>query len=250
MFSIFKKRKKITVDCFTYHTAIEKEFTISKAVNFYPEWFKKLKTTYMEPANEKNKVEYLRSTMKMCEGFRDYYSQGFIIPLWSDLIINVKKNIGYDFLFSAQNDVLCHIEHHNHNEYGNMFNKYIHGKIITPWLIKEKSGVKFLWTEPKWNMIKYWNNINIVPGVCSYNLQSTAHINMFFTNETKRIELSAGQPMAHIVPISENEIELKTHLLEKKDYDKIQDLSSYTSKFVGKYKYRQKMNRKNESEMK
>jgi len=242
MFSIFKKRKKVTVDCFTYHIAVEKEFPISKAVNFYPDWFKKLKTTYIQPTNDQNKVEYPRSTIKMCEGFRDYYSQGFVIPLWSDLILNIKKNEGYDFLFSAQNDILCHIEHHNHNEYGNMFNKYIHGKIISPWLISEKSGIKFMWTEPKWNMVKYWSSINIVPGVCSYNLQSTAHINMFFSNENKKIKLLAGQPLAHIIPITENEIDLKVHLLEKKDYEKLQDLNSYTSKFVGKYKYRQKAN--------
>ena len=54
-----------------------------------------------------------------------------------------------------------------------MFNKFIHGKIITPWMIKEKSGVKFMWTEPRWNTVKYWDKLNVVPGTVIYNTQHT-----------------------------------------------------------------------------
>ena len=238
--NIFKK-KKITVDCFTYHTAVKELFPIKEIKYFYPEWFKKLKETYTEKSEGENSIEFERSTMKMCEGFRNHYSHGFIIPLWSDLIIDVKKDQGYNFLFSSQKDILGHIEHHNHNEYGNMFNKFIHGKIITPWMIKEKSGVKFMWTEPRWNTVKYWDKLNVVPGTVIYNTQHIAHINMFVSNKTQKINLNAGQPLVHLVPLTEYDVEIKTHLLEKKEYEKMQDLDNYASKFVGKYKYKEKV---------
>ena len=47
MINIFKK-KKITVDCFTYHNAINELFPIKDIKYFYPEWFKKLKETYTQ----------------------------------------------------------------------------------------------------------------------------------------------------------------------------------------------------------
>ena len=64
---------------------------------------------------------------------------------------------------------------------------------------------------------------------------------MFVSNKTQKINLNAGQPLVHLVPLTEYDVEIKTHLLEKKEYEKMQDLDNYASKFVGKYKYKEKV---------
>ena len=60
------------------------------SVKFTPEWYKKLK-----PMGEGQPID-TAGTAKRCVPIKDALSQGFIIPLWSDLLVTVKQ--GYSII--------------------------------------------------------------------------------------------------------------------------------------------------------
>ena len=130
--------KKIKLECFTADAAIHKFFPISPAKKFIPEWFKNI-----PPAVEQT------ATIKHCEGFNNLYSRGWVIPMWSDLLIETDKEGWYRYQYSGTFDSFPGsdrgaepIDYHNSTQLGNKFPDHLHLKLLSPWIIKEKTGVE------------------------------------------------------------------------------------------------------------
>ena len=51
-----------------------------------------------------------------------------------------------------------------------------------------------------------------------------------------RLEITAGDPIVHIIPISEKEVELRHHLLTEKEFENKMLRYSFMSSFMGRYK--------------
>jgi len=68
---------------------------IDRAEKFYPDWFKKLSRTYDCPVENMSghsiDIDLTRkaSTVKSCVPFREAIGQGFMLPMWCDLLIKV-----------------------------------------------------------------------------------------------------------------------------------------------------------------
>ena len=146
MFNIFLKKSKIVVDCFTTNSVINDLHPIASANNFYPEWWKRLESTVM--ANGPSGVLRPEGTIKRCDGVLDLYKQGFVIPLWSDLIIETTEEGNYRYQFPTDGNPP--ITNHLAAQMGPAFEKLMHIKVISPWLAEEKSGVKFSFNQPTW----------------------------------------------------------------------------------------------------
>jgi hypothetical protein len=224
----FFKRKKIVVDCFTANHNAANLFPIDKSNKFYPDWWKKI--PLKKEAIAKNGVKFDTHTIRACSGFIDLYSKSITIPLWSDLIIETNSfNINWYFY-----DLDSSITNHPKSQYTSTDDEklnFLHAKIISPWRFQEKTGVSFVFMEPFWNNRDCLGNYFTPPGVVEYKYNHSTEINILFPNKVSRIEMKAGSPMAHIIPLSDHEVIIKNHLITEEEFKFKFNVRRWTSKF-------------------
>lgn len=210
MFDIFIRRKKIVVDCFTENIDAHDTFPMQLANKFYPAWWKRLPNEF--PVETPNGVQLENKTMKACHGLISHYKNGFILPLWSDLIVQTQADgLGnsYSYQYADQRSA---IGVHPTDQMGKEFSLLVHVKLVSPWRIREKSAVEFIYMEPTWNYPGDLLTMSTPPGTVEYKHQHTTNVNMFLEKGRKYM-FSAGRPMAHLIPLTEKEIELRCHLV-------------------------------------
>jgi hypothetical protein len=231
MFDIFIKKSSIVVDCFTANPGIYTHHPIFMANESFPDWWKPIKAT---TTTERYGIEHEQATIKRCDGIIGLYSYGFCIPLWSDLIIESNTQGEFRFLYSSEDNPP--ITTHTRNQFSSYFDNLIHIKIQSPWLIEEKTGVNFHFNQAAWSLLHHSYHMNIVPAIINFKDQSSTHINLFMPKKQNRIELVAGQPLLHIIPLSDKKIILKNHLISEEEHKRKLLTYSYMSSFVGRYK--------------
>lgn len=220
MFDIIFKRKTIVIDAFTASINAFDLFPIDDANKFLPDWWKDVPANFF--AESKSGIGLKRTTIKSCTGFTNLYQNGFIMPLWSDLIIQTQGN-QYSYQFA---DNISDIAFHGIEQLGKEFGHHVHVKIISPWKIREQKGIKFLYSEPTWNEPSDMLIQKTPPGLVEFKFQHTTHVNMFLS-KGRRYEWLAGKPMAHIIPLTENKVELKTHLVGPTEIMRVMHTSGF-----------------------
>lgn len=215
-------RKEIVVECFITDSIINELYPIEKSVNFYPDWWKNLPKTVNLKSNVGNSQTLTTpaGTMKYCDGFVNLFNSGFIIPLWSDVSIKSTPT-GIVYRFSTANEETKIITHPQHQHGKQYFENYNHGKIECPWYVREKTGVKFHFIQPMWNQLQYLSDIHILPGTVDYKHNHRCHINALFEKNSKNIILTAGMPIAQILPLSEKRLKIKTYAVGEEEYKKL-----------------------------
>jgi len=224
---IIFKQKPIVVDCFTVKDYVIDHNPIAPAVNFMPKWMTDMPSTYKAdgfiPA----------PTMKRCPAVVGMMTQGFMIPLWCDLVIGinpVERSFRWQFADEETN-----AKPHNVAQWDAFANPTVYGhlKIVTPWYIRTKQSIDFLWTNPFYNMDMN-EKYKIVPAITEYKHQHATNINMFIDKSTHGdILIKSGTPMAHVIPMSDRKIEIKTHLVDSLEYTKLRTASLF---FINNYK--------------
>jgi hypothetical protein len=227
--NFFIKRSKVIIDCFTDNLNAAEYFPIAESNNFYPDWWKNLPKTHV--VGESSGIEIAKSTMKSCDGFIALYKQGFMIPLWSDLIVETQAN-GFRYTFA---DEISHIGSHDYDQMSTEFMSYIHFKIQSPWFLKESKGIEFLFTQPTYNQVKSLSDWHILPGIVDFKYQRATNIN-FVASRGRRIQINAGHPVAHLIPLTEKEIDLRIHLINPSNIEDLKIKNNFYPFFRGSYK--------------
>lgn len=235
--NFFFKNKPIQVDAFIYNPGILKLFPIKKAKEFTPEWWKKIPPGVIRKEGQEG-VLVERSTIKRCPGFHELYTKGFMIPLWTDIAVETYTNGACKAMNASEQsgNYVGKPEFHNPEQYGNAFSDFIQLKLSSPWFIKEKTGVKFLVNQPTWNLTNMGRNVQVFPGVLDFKYQHSSNINIMFPKIDNRFMLEAGTPMAHLVPISDKDINLNIHELTEEEAKKLYMMVHYSFSFVNTYK--------------
>ena len=218
----FIRQKKIILDCFTCDKSVFDYAQIDYANNFYPKWLKSIDKNYEDGLK-------ITSTIKKCEGLLQTYQHGFIIPLWCDLAINV-ENKNYNWQFA---DFKTEVEVHSSKQWDNFADptKQGHMKIISPWQIKTKDEIYFNYTAPYWNL-NLDDNFSIPSGIVNYKYQYGTNINLFINLcQNRKINLEFGTPIAHVIPLSEKNIELKHHLISYFEWQNISPKLKFNNQY-------------------
>ena len=239
----FFRKKTHIVDCFVANQMVYEHFPIAPAKEFIPTWFKKLESTYK--VNVPNTLRDRAATVKRCPGISNLFNKGFVLPLWTDMKLhfNALDNNQFEFKYEAAvEDPHWGMEVHDSMQYTGLFrDNFFQSKISSPWLIKEKSGLDFMFIEPTYTMTNP-NIFTVIPGVLNFKYQNYANINIMteITNPMqKQIDISAGEPLAHIIPLTEDNVELRIHKLSKDEFEKL-DGSTRSFKWYGTYFDRKK----------
>lgn len=216
---LFKfKPKTIHVDAYTKEGYVHDLFKIDHARKFKPTWWKDLPNVV--PSDDSFTFH---PTMKSCTGFNKLYQHGLIIPLWCDLSIEVESvDVGtYRWQFS---DRITDISQHPSSQRGAYLNhkEFIHMKIASPWIIECNEDVDWVFQNPVWN---HHNPHDVImpPAVVDFKHQNETNINFFVKAREERyiVDIEAGTPMVHLIPLSERNVKLHLHHVSGDELEKI-----------------------------
>jgi hypothetical protein len=224
----FLKKQVLVFDSFTTDSLVADMFPISKATKHYPEFWNQLDNYYIpEKAIEK------RPTMKTCAGFYDYYLNGFILPLWSDLTIETRNNEFY-WQFSNTNNSA---QYHDYQQRKGFLPNYFHLKLNSIWALKGKKDISWAISQPIWNFNNNLANLIIPPAIAEYKYQHGLDINIFMpmTKEKRTYELFSGQPLMHLAPMTDKKVKIITNVVSQNEFNKVVAKQTVFS-FLNKYK--------------
>jgi len=235
----FLRKSKIVVDSFTCHSGILELFPITPAMEYLPDWWKRMPNQYGKKLD--NGLFQPEPTIKRCQGFIDLYKTGFVIPLWCELLIGTDNHGGWAYINSDKMSII----QHEKEQYGNHFDDKLHIKILNPWLLKEKTGVMFHWTGCPWNDIN--NKMMVMPGIIDFKFNNAAHINVFLAKEDMQTTVKAGTPMIHMIPLIDKEIEIRNHYVDIIEYDMMSAHAQTRISFLNNYNTKKKIIEQKES---
>lgn len=231
MLFIFKKRK-LVLDLFTYRQMIYDAAKPKLAPHFYPDWWKEVKTE-MPTGNDL----FPTATIRRCMGLVEHYKHGFIIPMWSDLRVEVGA-VGDNFFRAQVSDMTTPLNDHPAAIRGSYLpdTHYQHLKLHAPWAAKCKEDVYWKWEQPTWSY-RNPNRSIVLPGTIEYKYQYSMNVNMMFArqHEKSMIEIPFQQPLVHLTPLTERDLELRYHMVTREEFgrfmqgEKLSNINQYRS---------------------
>jgi hypothetical protein len=225
-------KKDVVVHCYTSQAPVFNYAPIQNSSVFIPQWWKKLPKSYNTP----NSL-FEAPTMKGCIGFTDLYKQGFMLPIWCDVKIEIGSTGlgGYRYHFSGAGSSMTS---HAQMQRGDAFceTEYQHLKINSPWIFECSEDIKFVQLEP------FWNNptpetMSVMPGVLDFKYQHGANVNTLWKrqSETKIYQLDFGQPLAQFIPLTERNVNFELHLISAEELQHRRSIS-FSTTFINKFR--------------
>ena len=215
------KPSVINVDCFTSNPMLYNNYRIDKASKFFPDEIKQMPNYVDLKANHypDSKLMQELPTIRKCIGVKDLFSYGYILPSWSDIKLEVTDNgdLFYTDSVSSASGTLT-LQQHDRIQYGSgIYKNRIHAKLICPWYLSEKNGIKFTWNMCDWNRTDTADDIRILSGVIDFKYQHQLNVNAFI-RKGSIISYNTGDPLVHMIPITDKKEVFKYHLVDNSEY--------------------------------
>lgn len=204
------------LDCFTSH---DRALELAKPVHgghAMPDWWRALPKEKLLDADLSPLVN-----MRRCLGLTDLYARSVVLPLWSDMVLEVGPagSDSWRFRFADRQTTA---EIHAESQHAGFAprDRLQHFKLMSPWAFETRENISWVVTGAAWSN-PYVGEITVMPGVCNFFEQASTNVNLFVTRhplETKQFVLELGTPMMHLVPVSERRVELRHHLVDHADF--------------------------------
>jgi hypothetical protein len=158
------------------------------AKNFIPKWFKEI------PSD-------IKSSVKVCPSFPDYFSQGYILPMWSDVELQqigdewrwetpVPREFSWDIHGKQQ-----FLDHTKANFNG------VEGQFIfkpnCPWRIITPPGWSVLQLPLFYHFNQEWS---VLPGVIDTDIHYEINQQVLYHGNGKSIRINRGDPFVLYIP--------------------------------------------------
>jgi hypothetical protein len=219
---LFKGKKELTDIEFLcdieYLKDIE-EVQPQPAVNFLPEWWKKMPYAI---DIEENKIRPERPTARRCPSFPDYFSNGFVIPMWADTTLYYNSKTG-DWRWRCGNLLqspfkIDIFESYRFQDYGST---YLNGQravaiwqFTNPWTIVTPPGYYVLQLPLFFN-----DNTDFAtfPGTYDPYAVSTNKLEVAIYADDKEIFIKRGTPLVQYIPYKKEKFNLNVREKNEKD---------------------------------
>ena len=166
--------------------SIEKTLPKS-AKHFIPEWFKNIPST--NPMS-----------VKKCPSFPDYFSQGYILPMWSDVLLTQKDDT-YKWVSSSDS---FGWEGHNNDQLIDYKKATFNGvdgqfifKAFCPWRIVTPPGWSILQLPLFYHFNQEWS---VLPGVIDTDIHHEINQQVLYHGNGNPIKINAGDPFVLYIP--------------------------------------------------
>jgi len=205
--SLFNKKPEIHLDCFCTQETLFELFPIKYAKDVIPSWFKKIPSS--KQLDDIVSSPNVKTSFKHCTGITDLYKQGFIIPLWTDFLIDTTNEgeIFFDVKVGTEKS-LVHWD--PDNVLGTQSEYFTMHKLNSPWHIKTKQSCNMFFTNTFWNT--RFPQLQAVNGIIDFKYTHSTNANFILRKEPFRVLFEAGTPFIHVVPLTDARIVLHQHL--------------------------------------
>lgn len=212
----FLKRKQIIIDCYIDCKRLAKNHPVKRGAKFLPEWWKQLPSTY--PMQTENGIMRPVPTVRKCGGLINLYTQGWILPAWSDILLKTREDGYFAYEYPVGPD-WARVETHSREQFKGAFEGYIHMKIISPWVLvdRHETNTKFLWTPASWSLFDDQPEFRVLPGIVDFTDNIGTHLNMLLPAINKEYLIKAGTPLVHLSPITEKKVTFETHTMSSSE---------------------------------
>jgi hypothetical protein len=225
----FKKSKTVVVDMYTHRPEVLRHAQVQPAGANKPKWWKMLPSLPDDRTDLKN--------MKACAGFNDLYSRGFMMPMWSDVILEFGE-IGKDWWeYKYADGVSDGTFHGEESRQGWVKDtEYQHMKFNSPWLAKTDEHIDFMYTN-----MAYENSDPldwfVMNGILNFKHQSALNINIIAKREDKPKQLffKFQQPIVMLVPLTDRKVVFRHHLVSQEEWLNIEAERNNQVTFQRKY---------------
>lgn len=208
------------------------------AKHFIPEWFKNVPTD-----------AYI-NTVKFCPSFPDYFSQGYIIPMWSD--VKLTSN-GDKWVWETPTNHFNWSNHTNDQflKYANPNFNGVDGQMVfktdCPWLIITPPGWSVLQLPLFYHFNKEWS---VMPGVIDTDIHHEINQQVLYHGNNKTISIKSGDPFVLYIPFKRsNKLKSAVRYQIEKDKERFNKAYLYINRFFppnGMYRQLQRKRDKNE----
>lgn len=235
---VLNKVKKI--EFFTEYPELL-EYQPRSATRFIPDWFKSMAASHDVQPNQrfpfgidkKLALSNINATVKRCPGILSYLSEGYIIPLWSDYVVQSRGEQLFAFGSNAAGQIGMHSKdmHFDKMPRPEGFHKDAL-KFVNPWKVITPPGWSILLCEPFYH---FNDNYQILPGVIDSDSYHHIHVNTLFKASGKDVKLNMGTPFVLAIPFPRDSInELEVRVSTEKDKERLKNLRFRMDRFSGK----------------
>lgn len=182
------------------------------AKSFIPPWFKSLPASVQTPNGVVN-------TARHCPALPDYFSQGYIIPMWmdSELIYNTdsqtfftNSSAGFpQWGFHPNPQFLDHVDT---SSFG-IKTDFVF-KANSPWMAITEPGWSVLQLPIFYNFNKNWT---VLPGVIDTDIHHELNQQVLFHGNNERVTINAGEAFALYIPFKREKTKYEIRDATEKD---------------------------------
>jgi hypothetical protein len=160
--------------------------------NFIPEWFKEI------PSNRTD-------TVRVCPSFPDYFSLGYIMPMWTDTVLRVDQK--GPFWSVMQNDYSW--DFHGDNQFIDWCYPNLRG-VEAQFVFKSESPWKII-TPPGWSVLQlplfyhFNKGFSVLPGILDTDIHHETNHQVMYHGDGEDVIIKAGDPFALYIPFKRSE---------------------------------------------
>jgi hypothetical protein len=184
------KNKTIIIDAFTHDQRIFDDHRPLHARDNIPLWWKNLESSY--PDHGYPSIKY--PTIKRCMGVIDLFRHGFLFTNNQDRSFESNH---------AENKLMVDVK--------------------LNWILKTKSDVSFITVQPAWHYQDLNRMVSLIPQIYKFKNPTEIDISLIITKKEEGDDelpiIKEKLSIVHFIPFSEQSIEIKYHLIDKKEYD-------------------------------
>lgn len=216
------KDKNINIEFSTFDALLLKSFPPVTSNKILPKWFKDTNPNIV--VDQTSVFEsYDAGTIRKCPAINDYLSSGYIVPLWTDLEVFVDcANRVLEWRHASIYNNFPMVSSHHPDQYSQLSNKYLHTKILCPWVASCDTTINWLMTKPTYFTSDFdGQSVVFCDGELDFRHNFTMHVNLFFPikDYNYHVKFEAGTPFLKLIPMTENKINMKTNYCTREYYD-------------------------------
>ena len=189
------------------------------AKDYIPEWWKEAPTI----KTEKTWDGSIPGNMKVCPSFSDYFTKGYIVPMWVDSHLYCDSESGdwkwktadgkFGWDIHGNSQYLDYVDHKFLNK-----DSFFVFKIRLPWFVFTTKGYS-LYQLP--TFFHFNEDFSVVPGVRDTDVYHEMNIQLLIHSDKKEIFIPRGTPLAQYIPFKREKTRYNIKEATQKDLSKI-----------------------------
>jgi hypothetical protein len=182
-------------------------------------------------------------TVRKCPGIIDYLSQGYVLPMWTDVRLNYESESETWTAFSGRDGRTALWESHGNHQFLDHVRAGYFGrdakfvfKAVSPWKII---------TPPGWSVLQlpltyhFDNQFSIMPGVIDTDMYYELNQQVLYFGDSEDVVIPRGTPLVLYVPFKRESLDLEIRVANESDGKRFASADTQTvTKFLGSGFYR------------